>query len=329
MRDEEAFLPSILADPDDNTPRLIFADWLEEHGDPRGEFIRLQCALADANLEARERTRLLVREQELLAGHETEWAKPLHGLASSWGFRRGFVEEVTIDARTFLERGADLFRSVPVQHVNLRAVGTLLQRLIESPFLPRLTGLGVRDNLGDTGMAILTAAPDLTRLRHLDLGMNLFSIVGARALAAATCFSGLTTLILDHNTIADLGVYALAASPPLTGQLTVLNLAFGDIGPGGIRYLAESPHLKELRSLDLSHNLLRDAGVRGLVRAPVAGRLQALYLRECGIGPAGARALCEVSALRNLSLLDLTGNPIFGAQRDALRARFGEHACRF
>ena len=39
----EEFIQEILANQDDDTPRLIFADWLEERGDPRGEFIRVQC----------------------------------------------------------------------------------------------------------------------------------------------------------------------------------------------------------------------------------------------------------------------------------------------
>ena len=38
-----ALLEEICRDPDDDTARLILADWLEERGDPRGEFIRLQC----------------------------------------------------------------------------------------------------------------------------------------------------------------------------------------------------------------------------------------------------------------------------------------------
>src|SRR5262249_49325190 len=38
----QSFLQAILDDPEADAPRLIFADWLEEHGDPRGEFIHLQ-----------------------------------------------------------------------------------------------------------------------------------------------------------------------------------------------------------------------------------------------------------------------------------------------
>ena len=44
---DTAFLRTILADPDDDAPRLIYADWLDENGDSdRAEFIRLQVRLA-------------------------------------------------------------------------------------------------------------------------------------------------------------------------------------------------------------------------------------------------------------------------------------------
>ena len=47
----EAFLQRIRAFPDDDAPRLVFADWLDEQGDPRGEFIRVQIALAQLDRE--------------------------------------------------------------------------------------------------------------------------------------------------------------------------------------------------------------------------------------------------------------------------------------
>jgi uncharacterized protein (TIGR02996 family) len=47
MADHAGFLEAIGDEPDDDTPRLIYADWLEEHGEPeRAEFIRLQCRAA-------------------------------------------------------------------------------------------------------------------------------------------------------------------------------------------------------------------------------------------------------------------------------------------
>lgn len=36
MADDADFLRAIIDDPDDDGPRLIYADWLEERGDPRG-----------------------------------------------------------------------------------------------------------------------------------------------------------------------------------------------------------------------------------------------------------------------------------------------------
>jgi uncharacterized protein (TIGR02996 family) len=51
-RDEEAgFLDAIAAAPEDDAVRLIFADWMDERGDPRGAFIRLQVELARAPLD--------------------------------------------------------------------------------------------------------------------------------------------------------------------------------------------------------------------------------------------------------------------------------------
>jgi uncharacterized protein (TIGR02996 family) len=52
MSGAEGFLSGIRAEPDDDAPRLVFADWLEDQGDAeRAEFIRVQCELARPNLE--------------------------------------------------------------------------------------------------------------------------------------------------------------------------------------------------------------------------------------------------------------------------------------
>ena len=46
MTDRDGFLAAIIAQPDDDVPRLVYADWLDEHGDPeRAELIRVQCEL--------------------------------------------------------------------------------------------------------------------------------------------------------------------------------------------------------------------------------------------------------------------------------------------
>src|SRR5262245_38486286 len=45
MNQEEGFLRAIAAEPGDDTVRLVYADWLEERGDPRAEFLRLEHKL--------------------------------------------------------------------------------------------------------------------------------------------------------------------------------------------------------------------------------------------------------------------------------------------
>ncbi len=64
MSAEQGFLQAILADPDDDTPRLGFADWLEENGDPpRAEFIRLQVGRARLPFDDPRRLRIELRER--------------------------------------------------------------------------------------------------------------------------------------------------------------------------------------------------------------------------------------------------------------------------
>lgn len=57
MTDEGTFIAAIQADPSNDTLRLAYADWLEESGDPRGDFLRAQCRLAKIPRRRRFRTR--------------------------------------------------------------------------------------------------------------------------------------------------------------------------------------------------------------------------------------------------------------------------------
>jgi uncharacterized protein (TIGR02996 family) len=67
MSDEAAFLSAIEAAPADALPRLVYADWLEERGDSRAEFIRLQQQLAD----------VLARLQHVRAGLDAKWVQAI------------------------------------------------------------------------------------------------------------------------------------------------------------------------------------------------------------------------------------------------------------
>src|SRR5277367_2034319 len=66
MNDEQAFLQAMQENPEDTALRLVFADWLEERGDPRGELLRLLHTLTQS-VEVPDRSKLEDRLRSLLA----------------------------------------------------------------------------------------------------------------------------------------------------------------------------------------------------------------------------------------------------------------------
>ena len=40
MNERDCFIRQICEQPDDDVRRLVFADWLEEHGEPEGAVLR-------------------------------------------------------------------------------------------------------------------------------------------------------------------------------------------------------------------------------------------------------------------------------------------------
>src|SRR4051812_46356814 len=76
MSDEKALLAAIWEHPHEDTPRLMYADWLQENGQPeRAEFIRVQCELArleKGDASARKKD-LEKRERKLWRQHRQVW----------------------------------------------------------------------------------------------------------------------------------------------------------------------------------------------------------------------------------------------------------------
>jgi uncharacterized protein (TIGR02996 family) len=135
--DHAAFLRAIIAEPDDDRPRLIFSDWLYEHGEPeRSEFIRVQVELARADdswtppagmSPANARDALRRRERELLDEYDHVWTPGAVYAATGyrggsrpfsrpWAFRRGFVAEVACSWPDWLAHHAALLDACPIRH---------------------------------------------------------------------------------------------------------------------------------------------------------------------------------------------------------------------
>jgi uncharacterized protein (TIGR02996 family) len=73
LDEDEGFIQAIIADPDDVSLRLIYADWLDERDDPRGEYLRLQARRADLTEGGGDWWKLIARLRELQARISPDW----------------------------------------------------------------------------------------------------------------------------------------------------------------------------------------------------------------------------------------------------------------
>jgi uncharacterized protein (TIGR02996 family) len=236
--EEDALFQAVLAAPDD-TPRLIYADWLEERGDPRAELIRVQCGQIDLPffLEGDPRNTELAARLKLVRTSLRRWdgalrrrlaRGPLHnqalrrrGQLSGWAYRRGFIEAIAMQLDAFLDHAETVFSQVgPVRYIRFP-----MREFPGQPMMHEIPGQPIRSR-GETNTLIqrLAGSPYLARLTTLDLHNNDLHDDEAELLAASPHLAGLKVLDLSQNWITRAGAQALRASPFLKG-LTTLYLA--------------------------------------------------------------------------------------------------------
>jgi uncharacterized protein (TIGR02996 family) len=322
-----AFLEAIKAEPDDDTHRLVFANWLEENGEPeRAEFIRLQVEWARLDWTNDRGADLQLRERELLARHGETWLGPLRGLVKEPQYRRGLLHAQAVGQRALagLESLAETEALAWVAELKVRGLDTVLAGwLAGCRLLAHLTALDLGNNgIQDEGVQALAAAPSLSRLTALDLSRNGIRAEGAAALASSPHLARLTALDLGRNRIGPEGAQALAGSPYLT-RLTSLALSENAVGDDGAGALAAASHFSQLTALDLTYNRIGPEGARALAGSPHLARLRALYLSDNAIGDEGARALAASPHLRQIASLDVGANYLGDDAIAALRRRFG------
>jgi uncharacterized protein (TIGR02996 family) len=218
MVDDEAFLRAICDNPDDDLPRLIYADWLDEHGDSRrAEFIRLQCASARGQgLDGRPATNrqlltMIGRQRRLLQRYEETWSKYLSGSGiASVAYYRGFVEQA--DLAWHMWPLQQLFEREPIRRVSFRTLDDVAA-LIDCEQLVNVREMEVCHPLGDAGANTLAAAWDLRNLKKL--GVRGLGDAGVIALARSPYLRNLTTLVIKQSLIGVEAARALASMPNL------------------------------------------------------------------------------------------------------------------
>jgi uncharacterized protein (TIGR02996 family) len=357
---EGSFLEDIVANIDDDTPRLVYADWLTENGqDERAEFIRVQVQRSRLPAWDAAQVRLRLREQELLKQHGEAWLAEMPRIEGvKWeGFRRGIVAEVAFSSFETMRIKAPEVRAVaPLeaasvswprhgQSKTLRPVAELRELVLrgrpydqeltwfaQSPQLATLRSLAV---LGLTveDLTELVASPHLSSLRVLSLMSHGIGNAGVRALTGAATLTALQRLNLtgtrshehyyEDPIITAAGLEALAGWAGLA-SVRSLTLTGGDVGGAGLGALLRSRHAKSLTSLNLHAGRLDGAALAEFNDVRRGLRLEALDLGENVLGEAGAEAIASARCLSELKALrlDRCELPLAGARVLAKKAKF-------
>ncbi|HEU0031085.1 MAG TPA: TIGR02996 domain-containing protein [Kofleriaceae bacterium] len=164
-RDEEsALVAAMSANPDDDAPRLVYADRLIARGDPLGELIVLQCT---PGRDAEERAeRILARSWQTLAADVAPFAE--HAITlRRFRFVRGFIERVYMTVDAFVEHGARVFGDYPTRTLEIIDSVPDCARLASSRALSRVPRL-VMHPVWSVTLAPL-AAGAFDRLEDLEL----------------------------------------------------------------------------------------------------------------------------------------------------------------
>jgi len=356
----KAFLDDITANIDDDAPRLIFADWLQEHGhDDRAEFIHVQIERSRLPAWDAAQVRLRLREQALLDQHGEAWLAEMPALRGvKWeGFRRGIVAEVSFASYEAMRKHARACRAeAPVEAVAVpwperdesrkaaqpiaelrelvlhgRPFGDELPRLADSPQLSTLRTLDVL-GLDVNDLRRLLASPHLAGLRSLRLVSNGLGNAGVRALTEAETLTGLEELDLSgpgyyesyyqDPIITEDGMSVLAGWRGLA-TVRALNLSGSNPQRGGLRALLASPNAAAMKDLSLRGGRFDGPAMAAFRDASRQLRLETLDLGENLLGEAGAECVAAAPCLSELTSLrlDRCEIPLAGATRLAT-ARF-------
>lgn len=284
---EPALEAAVVAHADEDTPRLVYADWLDENGDPdRAAFIRVQCRLADLPPDDPDWCRLDVQEDVLahrLTPYLAELCPPLplpysHGTYAAHiilkkHFRRGFPSRAFYCGsfprpQLAVANFAELVATTTYRDVELQSLPPeWVERLAESPAVGHLRGLALTFDYGwsptadiDRGAAFLklTASPVARNLQRL--GLAALPLIARTAIAESGGFPALRRL--DAPGWAVFG--AVLAAPWMRGLrhlwVRESGTSFGDPA------IAAAGELPDLHTLEL--NARADLAVLAAARFP-------------------------------------------------------------
>ena len=352
LSDRDALLAAIRATPEEDTPRLVFADWLDENGDPdRAEFIRLQCECArfadedcdsyamyaflrdhySVGLIATDWTRidagvhrlvaLAMRANDLLRQHSARWLPkvPKKYEVEIDEFDRGFPYRVQFSGLRNLPKSADLIHtSVPA--VTLKSdefTGRVVEQLADVGLLDRMNALEFTGECA-SGLRELGNRPEAARIRAIATRHGDAEAV-ASALADAPNFTGLRTLDMSTAYTSAAAAQTLFGAKCLRTLRRLYLRGRNDWYADTLRALGAGG-FTNLTSLRIERAGLDDDAAEVLAACPDLSQLRTLDLSNNRITGSGATALLCSPHLANLVNLCLDRNPCTGLDAERLAA---------
>ena len=320
-----SYLPwdNIVQSPNDDEPRLVYADWLDERGDARGEFIRLQCELGQQANQREGIDKLERRSRELLREHREDWIAEFAKLpVTELEFNRGFINKATITAHQFIQHGQQIFRAMPLlTHVRLKSAGKKLRDLAECECLSKVESVTPLNPQVRriTDWQVFWNSPYWTRLHEISFArMRPRSMVIA-TLTHSAIFQQISSLDLQNCGLHD-SLDDLLGSPHLS-NLRKLNLNSNRISSVDAERIANCRDLSDLEELDLGNNAMGGRGVAFLARSPYLKRLRVLRIPSVRLTAAGMEALAAPDRLPALERLEYWDSGIGKEHVDRLRKR--------
>lgn len=336
MSDRDALLAAIRTHPDEDAPRLIYADFLDDAGEgARAAFVRTQVELARCEPWDPFAVRCRWHDADAVSGRAFVPELPPVKQPVAWGqppFRRGFGYYLRVMLAAHWPEFVEwVFDSEPVGALSFWS-GTLdeWKRVAASPHVKRFRELSFHNNPIEPLFALrdnpdVTGVTDVRFVRSTGAGMPeviedlMRSPLGGavRGLHFRAGYGSTAALVRALNTggplerlsfrLMGLGTDHLTElfDGPVASALTALHLRDEPLGMFGLTALtAHAPHT--LRDLDLSALGVSAEGAELIARCERFGNLKRLSLSGNRVTPRAARVLSLSHALAGLRALDLS-----------------------
>ncbi|MFK7767592.1 MAG: TIGR02996 domain-containing protein [Mariniblastus sp.] len=310
MSSHEIFLSEIVNNPSNMDPRLVYADWLIEKGDPLGEFIQAQIELAGNCTAARKKT--LSKIQKSLQPKLSPNNKLAKQHLRKPDYRMGFIEHATIGLQAFIDHGNVLCQQFPLRSVQLTAGSNKMDKLTECAHLKHIEHIDFRSNdFNSESVAKFANCEHLANLKSIHFRSSNFGEPGALAIANSKYLSNVESIEISNNEEwSNECMKVICESKTLSGLKRFRLEGSNNLTQPFCKHFASATFRENLQSLEFTFVKVGNSGLTELIRNSFPS-LSTLLLNGCNLSGNGLAFLCKNNErLPSLTTLGLNFNSI-------------------